>query len=364
MRTVAYSEVLQKATEATGRIFADLSAEEAGLFKGFVGTRLRGAWEMAEWPDLVPVEERKFRLDWDATVTYAAPTAAAAVEVFFGPARKYYQSLRGANLNNAPATFAGGVWTENSAWWAQSQTEYDGNDWGTGVNYAVGNIVRRSTSSGAGADERFYQVHTAHVSGASFNAANFGNLTDFDRFVAYEQTGLVKFGEVWGVFDRNPDIHRNAQPLTRRLSRNGVQVYDDVPTCWLRYRLRAPFLKGATFSATVAYAVDEQIYFSTTSAAGNVTANFYDVVTLTNAGETPLTHAAKFALVPIPYIFAEWLNHAAAADMLSKDAKDDWSRDEMTLAQEAIARELDKLERQQGQEPALEVRVRENVLGW
>lgn len=362
MRTVAYSEVLQKATEATGRIFADLSVQEAGLFKGFIGTRLRGAWEMTEWPDLLPVEERKFRAEWDATATYGASTASGAVEVSFAPAQKYYQSLRAANLNNAPATFAGGVWTENSAFWAESKRSYSGDDWATGVNCAVGRILRRSTSSGAGADMRFYQAHTAHVSGASFNAANFGILTDFDRYVAYEQAGLVKWGDLMGVFDRNPDIHPDARRFKNtRLSRNGVQVYDTVHTAWIRYRLRAPFLKGATLSATAAYAVDEQVYFSQASAAGNVTANFYDCIVPTAAGETPLTHPAKWALVPIPYNFAEWLIHAAAADLLSKDAKDDWAGDEMALAKEALQSELDKLERQQGQEPEWNVRTRETV---
>jgi hypothetical protein len=149
--------------------------------------------------------------------------------------------------------------------------------------------------------------------------------------------------------------------LSWRLSANGVQVFDNVPSCWVRYRLRAPFLKGANFSATAAYAVDEQSYFSTTSAAGNVRANFYDCIVPTAAGESPVTVPAKWAVVSIPYNFAEWLIHAAAADMLSKDAKDDWAGDEMSLAQEALSRELDKLERQQGQEPEWNVRTREAV---
>jgi hypothetical protein len=130
---------------------------------------------------------------------------------------------------------------------------------------------------------------------------------------------------------------------------------------WVEHRLRAPFLKGANFSATPTYAVDEQIYFSQTSNAGNVTANFYDCLTTTSAGESPVTAAAKWSLVQVPYIFGEWLIHAAAADMLSKDGKDDWSRDEMTLAQEALLKELDKLERQQGQERPFEMRIREAV---
>lgn len=360
MRTVPYSDVLQKATEATGRVFADLSVSEAGLFRGFLGTRLRGAWEMTEWPDLLRTEERKFRAEWDGTVTYGAPSASSAVEVFYAPSQKYYQSLRGTNLNHAPATFAGNVWTENSAWWAESKTSYGGNDWAATTVYAVGTIVRRTT--GTGADQRFYQCHTAHTSGASFDTTQFGILTDFDRYVAYEQTGLVKFGEVLAVLNRNPKIQQAPMRLKWRLSDNGVQVYDSVPTCWLRYRLRAPFLKGANFQGTAAYAVDEQVYFSSTSAAGNVTANFYDCLATTVAAESPITAPAKWALVPIPYTFAEWLIHASAADMLSKDAKDDWSADEMILAQEAIQKELDKLERQQGQEPACDFRMREAIV--
>src|SRR5262245_64704374 len=103
MRTVAYNEILQKATEATGRIYADLSVQEAGLLKGFINTRLRHIWELKDWPDLVPVEERFFRADWSSGTTYAASAAGAAVEVFYPPAQKYYQSVKAANLNNAPA---------------------------------------------------------------------------------------------------------------------------------------------------------------------------------------------------------------------------------------------------------------------
>src|SRR5262245_17675356 len=110
MRTIAYSDVLQKAAEASGRVFADLSAEEGGLLKGFIGTRLRQMWEKWPWPELMETEQRTFRDAWSSATTYAATT-----EVHYRAGKHYYQSLRAANTNHAPEI--SGV--ENSAWWAR-----------------------------------------------------------------------------------------------------------------------------------------------------------------------------------------------------------------------------------------------------
>ncbi|HEY0723466.1 MAG TPA: hypothetical protein VGD41_05730 [Pyrinomonadaceae bacterium] len=348
IRSISYYDVLQKAAEATGRIFADLSVQEAGLFKGFINTRLKEMWEAWNWPDLMMGEERKFRADWDAGTTYAA-----GAEVYFLPAKKYYQSLRGTNLNHEPAT--GTPLVETSAWWAECATGYSGTDYDAATAYAVGAKVLYSVTG------RYYQKHTASAAGvAPTDTTRWGVLTPFNRYVAWEQTGKSKLGDVLEVYDRDPEIFEGALALTWRETPLGIHVYDNVPTCWPRWRKILPFLKGNAFSATPAYAVGDQVYYQVTSASGIVSADFYECITATTAGDLPSTD--KWAKVEIPFIFGEWLIHASAADMLSKDGKDDWSRDEMVLATGMKLHELDKQERQKGQEPPLRVKQRDSSL--
>lgn len=343
MRAVAYSDVLQKAAEATGRIFADLTREESGLLKGFIGTRLRQMWEKWPWPDLVLVEERKFRPEWDAAVTYAAGT-----EVYYTPGKKYWQSLRGTNLNHAPQT--GTPLVENSAWWAEAAASYTADDYDNTTAYAVGDKVYYSVTG------RFYQAHTAGTGNLPTATTHWGVLFPFNRYVAWEQTGFTKLGDVLEVYDRNPEVHEGALALTWHERVAGILVFGSLPTVWIEFRKIVPFLKGNTFIAATAYAVGEQVYYSQTSTAGNVTADFYDCIVATT-NQVP-TDTAKWTKVEIPFVFAEWLIHAAAADLLAKDGKDDWSRDEMQLATEMMLHELDKQERQKGQEPRLQVRQR------
>ena len=344
MRSIPYTDILQKAAEASGRIYADLSREEAGLAKGFIGTRLKQIWEKWPWPDLMLVEERKFRPEWDAAKTYAA-----AEEAYFTPGRKYFQSLRAANTNHAPQT--GVPLVENSAWWAECAAGYSGEDYSAAVAYAVGAKVYYPTTG------RYYQAHTAGTGNAPSDITHWGVLTPFNRYVAWEQPGFTKLGDVLEVFDRDPRVFDGALPLRWMESALGIEVLRNVATAWLQWRKLTPFLKGATYDATKAYVSGEQVYYSQTSGAGNVVADFYDCIADAPAGQAP-TVTTYWAKVEIPFVFGEWLIHAAAADLLSKDGKDDWSGDEMNLATEMLLHELDKQERQKGQEPPLQVKQR------
>lgn len=355
MRTIPYSDVLQRAAEASGRIYTDLTKQEAGLFKGFIGTRLRQIWEKWLWADLRLVEERKFRLEW-----YGGQNYNVTDEVFYTPTRKYYQSVKAANANNPPAT--GTPLAVNPAWWAEAVPSYSAADYDSTKAYAAGNQVFWPTTG------RYYQCHTAAVAGVNpSDVAFWGVLTPFDQYIGWDQTGAIAtltptpVGDVFNVYDRNPDIFAAAQPLTWHESANGIEVFTSQPTVWLVHRKRPPFLKGNTFDPTKPYSPGEQVYFSATSAAGNVLADFYDSKATDLSGANPPAAPGFWAKVEIPFHFGEWLIHAAAADMLSKDAKDDWSGDEMTLANESLLAELDKQERQKNQQPPLQVPVRGSV---
>ena len=58
MRSVRYDYVLRGAAETAGRVYTNLLADEADLFRGFISRRLREAWESQFWPELMVIEER------------------------------------------------------------------------------------------------------------------------------------------------------------------------------------------------------------------------------------------------------------------------------------------------------------------
>lgn len=312
--------------------------------RGYLDRALQTLWESERWPEICRIQQRYYRLPWDSTTTYAASTSAAAVEVYFTPTDKYYQSLQGTNLNHSPATLAGSTWTENSAWWAESKVSYSGADWATGVSYAAGAIVRLAT--GTTADFRYYQCHTAHTSGASFDTTKFCVLTPFDAYIAYSQTGQTAIAEVFNVTSANPRIVRNFSEYPFQLSENGIQVTNGPTSVWLDFRTRRSQLTGDVWSSTATYAVGQQVYY-TNSTTG--VGNFYDCASATSAGESPVSAAAKWTVVPIPYIFAQALIWYAYADLLAADGQADKAVVQRNAADQYYQLEADKLFRQQRQ---------------
>lgn len=351
MRSVAYSLLLQRAAEATGRVFTDLSVTDAGLLKGFFNTRLREAWEKWLWPDLMLDEMRNFRPTW------AGSANGPADEYFYADANKYYQALK-ASFLQPPALAPNYV--ENSAFWAELTSSYSADTWIATSAYAPGAKVYYPFR------QSFYQCHTAVPAGGGgilpTDTTNWGPLNPFERYVAYQQLNKTELGDVIAVYDKDPRIFLDARPLGWTEGVKGIDVYEPtVNTVWVHWRQKCPILRGATFNAAAIYDPGEQVYFSVTSSGGTINADFYDCLATTAAGESPGTTPAKWSKVALPYAFAEWLIHAAAADLLSKDGHDDWSGDEMTLATGALTAELDKQERQKGQVPPFEVGLRKSV---
>src|SRR5881394_226679 len=97
MRTVDYSQILHGSAALAGLLPDDLDASTFALLRTFHDRRLQIAWEIHEWPELCPTEQRTFRPAYDAVADYDATT-----EVYDRPTGGYYQSLQDANTGNAP----------------------------------------------------------------------------------------------------------------------------------------------------------------------------------------------------------------------------------------------------------------------
>jgi hypothetical protein len=413
MRTVNYNEVLQLVSELAGFTYSTLPADLALRLRGHISRRLREIWECEYWPELTRTQERHYRADWAAGTTYAAGT-----EVFFkgsGAAQlSYYQSLRsgmpltisiltrvgtlawavtatnhglntgdwvtvtgvtptGFNLtaqitrtgaaifnytlaadpgSNGSGTMRASPNPASSTgatclgWWYPCQSSYSGTTWALGTAFAQGDVVYYAV------DNNYYVCHTASTGNLPTDTSYFGPVIPFDKYIAYEQTGQTAIGEVRDVFNADPRVNRLFTPANWTLSTNGVQVPDGPATVWLEFRTRFKPLIGSDYSASTAYAVGDQILFNS---SGSVL-NFYECVTATSAGESPNTHASKWSIIEIPYLFQPYLVNGAYADFLKMDGQMDKAAAQDRMADEYLANELMKLHDQQPQYQRLSVR--------
>jgi hypothetical protein len=335
MITVPYSTVLYGVCDLAGLDRDAIPTDQAQIIQHAINRRLQIIWAQWPWPELLNLEKRLFRDVWATATTYAASTATTAVEVYYYPTGKYYQSLRGSNQGNVPATLTGTTYTENSDYWAECKETYSGNDWRDATAYVATDgapsIVRNP------ADGRFYQCHTAHTSSGSLDATKFCVLTEFDRYIAYEQTGKTKIGDVLGVWSERPTKVRNSAQLDYHLSANGIQVLDDeYAEVWVEFKTKIPQLTGATYSATATYTANvDQVYFS--NSTSSYPGNFYDCIVNTSAGQSPVTTASSWSIVSIPRIFQRYLEQGAYADYLASDGQNDKRAIESMMADESMS---------------------------
>jgi len=109
-----------------------LTAAQKGDYAELVTERLKIAWEEAIWPDVRLVEQRQFRPDWDAAVSYSEDD-----EILYTDGddeSAYYISLQDGNLNQQPDEetdyweAAGDTFVRNIDFDQEDETEIDGVD--------------------------------------------------------------------------------------------------------------------------------------------------------------------------------------------------------------------------------------------
>ena len=96
MRKVSARNVLQGAVESTGRLYSNLTNDEFVLFRGAMNRRLREAYELEFWPDLMTIEKRYWRDIW------IAGTYANGAEVYSATEEKYYTNSSGGSTTGTP----------------------------------------------------------------------------------------------------------------------------------------------------------------------------------------------------------------------------------------------------------------------
>lgn len=347
MRTETFQNVLHGAARLGGLDPSrDFGNQRASALAEYINERVREGWEHEFWPEWTPIEQRQYR-DAYATGTYAAPTATVAVEVWFPPAQKYYQTLR-ASTSQAPATLTGGVYVENSAYWAECAATYAAADWLTGTVYAAGVKVRYPD------DNRFYQCHTAHTAGATFDATKFGVLTPFSRYVAYEQTGKTVLGEMSRATRRDPRVRtQDAWDEPFALSELGVQFHTSAPNeIWLTFRRRVPVFTSVPYSSTTTYGAAGLLVFwpGPTQWAPSLTGTgeCYKSKASMTVGTLP-SDTTKWEKVNFPYALVSFVKRAVYSDLLREQKQTDRAKAELNEATDKLTDAAVTALEQQGQ---------------
>lgn len=318
-----YAEVLRGALALAGIPVARLDTTDWGRFREWADKHLTVAVQANFWPFYMRIERRLFR------AAYASGTAYTndGTIIFFYQTKKYYLALK-ATTGNPPADSEGDT---DLTRWAEAGTSYSGDDYDATKAYIAGDRVYYPTN------DTYYQCHTASTGNLPTSTSYWGALTAFDRYVAWEQTGLTGIGDVAEVYDKDPYKGYDARPLEYWESVNGVQIVKDVPWVYLWYRIQAPVLKGDHYSATTAYAVGDQIYFET-----GVPGNFYGCIATTVAGEDPETNPEKWTQVEIPLIFKRYLQQALYGEYLA-DGQNEKAVLELQKAGSLLDRETGQL---------------------
>jgi hypothetical protein len=109
MRTVPFGDVLDfVATKMQGT--AAPMNDEAAAFCTYINDAVRNCWEREFWPELMVIEERYYRPEWDVATTYAEGDEVYVLDADTGDP-VYYRALTG-TLAEPPVDFLDTIWEE------------------------------------------------------------------------------------------------------------------------------------------------------------------------------------------------------------------------------------------------------------
>lgn len=343
MELIAAEDIFRGMKSIRDQVDADPDTDEWPVFRRALDLALRTIWRSEWWAELMRHEWRAFRDDWDSTVTYAAED-----EVWHEPSQKHYQALRAPGVN-APATWSGTEWVTNDAYWALCAESYSGDEWEAAA-YATGDIVYYSPT------RRFYQAFSDTIAAEIPTDTNvWGVLTEFDSYVAKDQTDKTVIGDIFDIKTDNPKKTYAWAPVDWDNSENGGQILDDaVAPVFVQFRLAPPRIFGGLYDAEDSYVVGEQVYFNNSNTEKG---DFYNCIASAAAGDTPATDTDKWERVEIPLAFYAPLTGLAAGLVTVGENHPSKTAALGALGENAATLETDVPYRQQGKTPQQSVRT-------
>lgn len=191
-----------------------------------------------------------------------------------------------------------------------------------------------------------------------------GNNSMNDYLIDWAQLGEEEIETVFNVYQTNPVAAQAPSLQGYELTPNGIQlvngtwssyyvngvnqtnVYGSNPAnpVYLYYRKQIPNWTGDDYSATATYAVDDQIYFTDSDGNGD----YYKCIVATTAGQSPETNPTKWSVLPVYGTFYEPTLYYAFCSWLIADGQQDKAAGIQNMADDKLANEFDRLERQAG----------------
>jgi hypothetical protein len=171
-------------------------------------------------------------------------------------------------------------------------------------------------------------------------------------------------GEVLGVYDQNPRLTTRARLLKYFLYEDTtgryVNLMENTTPIFIEYRIVKSDLFGDLYDNTISYQVGSQIYFDPSCATGSYIpssgilsqGNFYTCINA-SVGFSPITAPQNWQIVPIPYFMGEYLIRSCLADYLRSEGQFEQSQLAESDAEGARELEVDRVLRQEGQIPRL-----------
>jgi hypothetical protein len=249
----------------------DLLKDQARAWVASVNSKVRYAWTFWPWPELEITEERAFRQVWHTDVTYRAGQGEES-EVYYIPNETYYRAIGTPPAGTLP----------------------------TNATY-------------------FEEIAAA----------------EFDRHIAYEQTGKQSIEMVVDIGRSNPRPVTSARKWGYSPSGYGIDVpFTAGPTVWVTYIPRPPTFSTATYSKNKAYVRGDVILDITSGDC---------YIALQASQDKGVSLTAYWLRQDFPYFLSEYVKYAAAADQT-----DDMQTkaDLRAQGEEALRAEVSKLLRQ------------------
>lgn len=190
------------------------------------------------------------------------------------------------------------------------------------------------------------------------------NTGSADYLIPWQQLGEDQIECVFDLYQTSPLATNVPQRQGYQLTPDGIQmingtwssyyingvnqsnIYGSNPAnpVFLFYRRLLPDYTGDTFDATATYAVDDQVYFVDSDGDGD----YYKCLVATIAGQSPESTPLSWSVLPIYATFFQFIVYQAFGDWLLSDGQMDKGNGAYSIAEDKMANEFDRLERQMG----------------
>jgi len=314
MTTVPAIAILNAAAALAGEVIrpdlGDTFAPDADTMARFtarLSEHLPSIWGRAAWPELVEVQRRR---QVATAVSYQGHYPILS-DVWHAESNRSYRAM---------VDGADGKQINDVGQWVHLRGEYPASRFDPTKTYVPGEVIYYN-------DPAILYYYNANVQAAP--------LLPFDPSIAKVQRWAEPdMGDILRVTMADPRVHECPGDLPYELNGSGVRVGGDPGSAWFTFRRPCPLVQGRPFDSAVSYLPGDQMFW-----ALGTRGDYYDVLFETLPGQTPATQPEKFAVVPLPARFAQWLSAMVSADWLRWDRQQEKAMDREAAAQ----REMDRL---------------------